>query len=455
MHQKIVINETHLGRLRARVATEAAEIKGLEAMLVAEHYLGSTPPIGDFLWQVIEAEGTVAAVLVWGPSAYKLKDRDKWIGWSGVLREQRLKLIVQNRRFLVPDSARLPNLASAALGAAVRALPRQWQERFGYAPLLLETFVDVERYRGTCYKAAGWLQMGLTAGFARVRSDYYYEAHDRPKQLWLRALGEADQVRQALCARDLAPEHKAAQIPALGGRIAVRMNQLDGLHRAFRTVPDPRSGAFRFQLASILSIVALGLLEGCVHISDIIRVAWRLNQRQREALYLPQKPGTKFRAVPSVHTLYDLLKRIDSEALASALTEWISAERAALPAVVAMDGKAIRERVGLLTLCDHDDGTPIAAIVCPGKGEELKTAQDLLERLPQGRLDGLTVTADALHCQARTAHRLVQHHGAEFVLQLKGNQPGVLERAKEAVAADEMSDKPSPFLSKPAANTAG
>jgi hypothetical protein len=453
--RQIMINQTHLGRLTARVASDTEEIKGLERLLVAEHYLGTTPSVGDFLWQVIEAEGIVAAVLVWGAAAYRLKDRDAWIGWPGVLREQRLKLIVQNRRFLVPEAARLPNLASAALGAAVRALPRQWRERFGYTPLLLETFVDVERYRGTCYKAAGWLQMGLTAGFARVRSDYYYAAHDRSKQLWLRPLGEAEAVRRALCAPQLAPEHEKAQILPLGGRIAVRMGQLDSLHRAFRGVPDPRNGGFRFQLASILSIIALGLLEGCVHISDIMRVAWRLNQRQREALYLPCKSGTKFRAVPSVDVLYDLLKRIDPEALASVLTEWIAAERGNLPTALAMDGKAVRDRVGLVTLCDHDDGTPVAAAVCSGKGDELKRSQDLLGRLPQGRLDGITVTADALHCQARTAELLVQHHGAEFVLQLKGNQPGVLERAKELVSADELRDKPTPFLPKPMANTAG
>jgi len=454
MQQKIVINGSHLGRLTVRVATRAEEIKGLEAMLVAEHYLGATPPVGDFLWQVIEADGELAAILVWGPAAYKLKDRDQWIGWPGVIREQRLKLIVQNRRFLVPEAARLPNLASAALGAAVRALPGQWQERFGYEPLLAETFVDVERYRGTCYKAAGWVPMGLTAGFSRVRSDYYYQAHDRPKQLWLRPLGEAEKVRQALCARALAPEHAAAQILPLGGRIAFGMKQLHSLHRAFRSVPDPRA-YFTFQLASVLSIVALGLLEGCVHVSEIIRVAWRLNQRQREALYLPRKPGTKIRPVPSVHTLYDLLKRIDSEALAAALNAWVSAERGALPAAVAMDGKAIRERVGLLTLCDHDDGTPIAAAVCSGKSEEIKTAQELLERLAPGSLDGVTVTADALHCQSQTAHLLVQNHGAEFVLQVKGNQSGVLERAKKALAADENSSQPTPFLSKAAPATAG
>jgi hypothetical protein len=290
--------------------------------------------------------------------------------------------------------------------------------------------------------------MGLTKGFARVRADYYYAAHDRPKQLWLRPLGTDEAVRAGLCAVELAPEHAPAQILPLGGRMAVRAGQLDSLHRAFRAVPDPRRKGFHFQLASLLSIIALGLLEGCSRISDIIRVAWRLDQRQREALYLPLKPGTKVRPVPCVGTFYDLLKRIDSEALATVLTEWIAAEGGNLPAALALDGKAVRERVGLVTMCDQDDGTPVAAAVCPGKGEELKSAQDLLERLPQGRLNGITVTADALHCQARTAELLVQHHGAEFILQLKGNQGGVLQRAKEIVAADEASDRPTPFFPK-------
>jgi hypothetical protein len=90
------------------------------------------------------------ALLVWGPAALKLKDRERWIGWNPALAAGRLKLIVQNRRYLLlHEKGAEPNLASAALAAACRALPAQWHGRFGYRPLLAESFTDPESYGGT------------------------------------------------------------------------------------------------------------------------------------------------------------------------------------------------------------------------------------------------------------------------------------------------------------------
>lgn len=90
------------------------------------------------------------ALLVWGPGCYALKDRDQWIGWSAPQRVGRLKLIVQNRRFLLlSEKGRARNLASQAMGAALRELSAQWEERFGYRPLLAESFTDPETYAGT------------------------------------------------------------------------------------------------------------------------------------------------------------------------------------------------------------------------------------------------------------------------------------------------------------------
>lgn len=96
--------------------------------------------------------------------------------------------MVQNRRFLVfADKGQSPNLASQTLGAALRALPDQWRERFGYRPLLAESFTDPEAYAGTCYKASNWEPVGFSAGYRRHRADFYVP-NDRPKRLWLREL---------------------------------------------------------------------------------------------------------------------------------------------------------------------------------------------------------------------------------------------------------------------------
>ena len=107
------------------------------------------------------------ALLVWGPAALKLADRDEAVGWTASQRAERIGLVVQNRRFLVLGKTRMPNLASRALGLAVKALPEAWEQRHGYRPLLAETFTDIEQFEGTCYKAAGWQPYGHTQGFTR------------------------------------------------------------------------------------------------------------------------------------------------------------------------------------------------------------------------------------------------------------------------------------------------
>jgi Domain of unknown function (DUF4338) len=128
---------------------EPEELARFESLLKEGHYLGPAPPVGDFLRQVALRNGQWVGLLVWGPAASKLKDRERWIGWSVPQRLERLKLVVQNRRFLLlsPKGAE-PNLASQVLGAACKALGPQWRQRFGYAPLVAESFSDPESLRG-------------------------------------------------------------------------------------------------------------------------------------------------------------------------------------------------------------------------------------------------------------------------------------------------------------------
>src|ERR1700757_4421360 len=179
-------------------AVLAEEVARFESLLCERHYLGEAKPVGDFLRQVALRDGEWVGLLVWGPAAYKLKDRERWIGWSVPQRLERLKLVVQNRRFLLlSQKGAEPNLASQVLGAACKALAEQWLERFGYRPLLAESFTDPEAYAGTCYKASNWEAVGMSAGFSRHRADFYI-ANDRPKKLWVRPL--CQEARTELCA---------------------------------------------------------------------------------------------------------------------------------------------------------------------------------------------------------------------------------------------------------------
>src|SRR5208282_1791761 len=121
--------------------------------------------------------------------------RERWIGWSARQRARRLGLVVSNSRYLVlPERQRYPNLASRVLGMVLRRLSRDWLERWGHPVLVVESFVDESRYRGTCYKACGFEAVGLTEGYGRSSRDFYQE-HGQPKQLYLRELRAKGRAR--------------------------------------------------------------------------------------------------------------------------------------------------------------------------------------------------------------------------------------------------------------------
>lgn len=121
--------------------------------------------------------------MLFSASAWALADRDQWIGWNEADRSQRLNLIVNNTRFLIFPWVQVKNLASHVLALAAKQIPGDWQERYGYAPVLLETFVDIERYKGTCYQAANWIEVGQTAG--RGRMDRYNQYLSTPKRIYM------------------------------------------------------------------------------------------------------------------------------------------------------------------------------------------------------------------------------------------------------------------------------
>lgn len=426
---------TDAKRIIVRVV-EAKEVKHFDALLEAKHYLGPTQRVGDFLRQVAERDGEWIALLAWGPACLHLKDRDRWIGWNRLQRAERLKLVVQNRRFLLlRERGQEPNLASQALAAAVRVLSEQWAQQFGYQPVLAETFTDVELYHGTCYRASGWQAVGMSAGFSRHRADFYVP-NERPKRLWLRPLRPDATAR--LCAPSLSAKHKAAETPATSGVLPLNQPQLRSLLQTLRGMPDPRARNTRFRLASVLTIVAMALLCGKRDISQFHRFGWRLRQKQRALLALPFKRGSrKVRELPSYSVYYQLLSRLDLDAFAAVLSGWLQQRAGELPGAVAVDGKMIRDCIGVVTLADHETGVPRAMAVMSqkeGEGErcEMRVAQALLDQAPT--LNGQVLTADALHAQRITARQIVEK-GGEYVLQLKDNQPTLRKIAEGAFAS--------------------
>lgn len=132
------------------------------------HYLGYTPLPGAQQRYFAYSATTPLALLGFGAAAWQSAPRDRFIGWTHNQRQRNLPLIVNNARFLILPWIRSPNLASKLLAIAARRLPSDWLQRYGYRPVLLESFVETERFAGTCYKAANWRYLGQTQGRGKL-----------------------------------------------------------------------------------------------------------------------------------------------------------------------------------------------------------------------------------------------------------------------------------------------
>jgi hypothetical protein len=135
------------------------------------HYLGFAVPFGAhlrYLVHVSRPERMVVGCVQFSSPAWRMKVRDRWIGWDDRTRGQHLQRVVNNSRFLILPWVRIRNLASTVLSLAARRLRPEWRQRYGVEPLLLETLVDHNRYTGACYRAANWIDLGLTTGRGRM-----------------------------------------------------------------------------------------------------------------------------------------------------------------------------------------------------------------------------------------------------------------------------------------------
>ena len=150
------------------------------------HYLGYKPLPGAQLRYVVTSPEGPLALLGFSAAAWATAARDRWIGWDGQLRKKNLRFVVNNSRFLILPWVQSKGLASRILSLAARRLAEDWHRRYKYRPVLLETFVERDRFAGTCYKAAGWLCVGETRG--RGKLDVEHRNEIPVKTVWLYAL---------------------------------------------------------------------------------------------------------------------------------------------------------------------------------------------------------------------------------------------------------------------------
>jgi hypothetical protein len=181
------------------VGPKDADYRRFQSYLRQHHYLGHRGPIGENLAYLIGSRaGVDLACVLFGAAAWQCAGRDRWIGWSAQQRARGLPFIANNSRFLILPSVVVPQLASHLLAQIARRIDQDWQQRYGHPLHLLETFVQPDRFRGTCYQAANWIQVGQTTGRTRQSQRHRDNAvHAAVKDIYLYPL-TAD-ARHPLC----------------------------------------------------------------------------------------------------------------------------------------------------------------------------------------------------------------------------------------------------------------
>jgi len=306
-----------LSDIRVRVV-ERSEESRYKQQLTQHHYLGALPKIGETVWYVATLREQWVAQLSISAAALKCGVRDRWIGWD----------------FRSPDWHR-PNVGSRVLSLTERRIGADWQARFGHPLLLLETFVDPRRFHGGVYRAANWIELGLTQGYRRTR-DGYSAGVDAAKRVFVRPLCRDPRAQLTRQSREDLQLTGAA-------KIMLNADQMRLLPHCFKIINDPRRAqGRRHRLPVVLGIAAGATLCGMRGYKAIAEWADALGQKARERFGCRYENGQY--VVPSEFVIRDCLVRIEPGVLDQALNAWNQAWGAEDNAL-AMDGKTMKNAI--------------------------------------------------------------------------------------------------------------
>ncbi len=322
-----------LENIFVRPVLKAEEVQ-FKSLMNAHHYLGFCPKIGETIWYIATLENQWIALISFSVSALKVKVRDDWIGWSQRNQFGRLKLVINNNRFLILPGYHIRNTASRVLSLCLKRLKNDWLNRFGHEVLLVETFVDPNRFQGTIYKASNWIYIGNSKGFKRVKNIYHPKSY--PKMVFLKELRK--DARKILSCSIL---DKTFQTGA--PKMTLAAEYMRSLPDFFKEISDPRrSQGQRHQLHITLALAAAAVLcgmEGYKAISDWTK---NLGQKARARFACNYRHG-KY-SVPGESTIRRALINVDPDELEKALQSW-NATYGKQDESLAIDGKVMRNAI--------------------------------------------------------------------------------------------------------------
>jgi hypothetical protein len=415
-------SDVELRRVVVRPIHDREGIARWREAMARFHYLGDGELVGESLRYVAEDDRGWLALLGWGAAALKCRHREAFLGWSDQLRLQRLGFVVNNARFLILPWVRVPHLASHVLAENLRRLSRDWELLYAHRVLVAETFVDLNRFRGTCYRACNWKYLGQTRGMGRRGIGYVQ--HGVPKALFVYLLHS--RAREILASAFPAPE--ILETRAMTTRFSIDVNRLPlegrgGLLEALDEILDPRKHrGIRHPFRSVLALSVMAALCGMQTYEAIAE--W--------ARDLPKEILKQLRCwchqAPSEPTFRRVLQSVNAEEVDRKVSDWLSRQEIYRKAkAIALDGKTLRGSADgdgtpchLLSAVTHGAAVVVAQESVGEKTNEITHAKPLLGNLD---LEGKVVTADAMHTQTDFARFVVEEKKADYVLIAKDNQP--------------------------------
>ena len=422
----------------------SGERAAFDAGLDEHHWLGHRLVGRTMRYVASDDDGRWLALLGFGAAALSCKPRDMHIGWSREQQYRRLSHVANNQRFCVLPEGRQANLASFVLTRTLKRLGEDYRRQWGQRVVAVETFVDPTRHRGTCYVAGGFELLGSTVGYGRSGGRWFH--HGRSKLVLLRSL-RRDAHR--LLAADF--DH-----PALveEDRPMIDLEQLDfdsvdGLLARLEQISDHRKRrGVRHRLASLLGMAVAATLAGARSVAAIGEFAADCPQPVLGALGAKFHPDHRRFIAPHTDTFRRALAQVDAVALDEVVGAWLFEQVRAgrldeQRLVLALDGKSMRGATGdhgrpvhLFSAMIHGEGAVVAQQQVDTKTNEITAFRPLLEDLD---LAGALVTADAMHTHRANAAWLVEVKQADYLLQIKGNQPSLLE-ACEQIGDEQLSE---------------
>jgi hypothetical protein len=424
-------------RINIRPILKEEEQRWVELMK-EHHYLGFNGNLGERINYVAKLNGKWLALLSWSSAALHLESRDKWIGWTKEKKDARLIFIANNCRFLILPEIKIKNLASHILGKNLRRLSSDWNVKYGHPIFMVETFVEKDKYKGTCYKADNWLFIGVTKGFQKNHKNYFY--HGKIKLVFLKPL-----LKNAREILGSSFTHPIFLPERLRGRVIMDVNKINvfgknGLIEFCSDIQDTRAKrGVRHKFIGLMSVCILATLSGTKGYKGIYTWGKSLG---KDMLW-----NLKLRNAPGESTIRRFILSLNASEVDEKLTQWLLNHESLNGIALAIDGKTLRgsrdgkiKPLQLLSVVSHESAIIFAQEEVNSKTNEIPVVQKLLTKLD---IKGAVITADALHSQDKTAAIIARNKKADYVFTIKDNRSSIKKEIQKSLSDSDFS--PSAF----------